>query len=298
VEQKKHRGWLDVDITGRTRGEWMAQFPGQPIDTLLRLTHGHGFARPSEPAVVSKLETLIGALARQASAAGIALVDWKPAGTGQRFASYAGFPALGYAMPERITAVRKTGSDPIDYVPYLLAASETFATRIFGALGIAASDLLAAQGFNRTTPLPKMADPWTDLTAGLLARAKAARPDWASWISESRTPYGAFPPSPAAPLSAADHTLTVSSYMWGDMPGYLLTIWPRSIESPETLARWGCHAITNALSVERGAEVRQRKEMVLDFRAAPEEIRPALRLIKRAKDGPETVVGSASARGN
>jgi hypothetical protein len=288
----KHRDWLDVDITGRTRAEWTAQFPGRPIGALLRLTDGHDFVRPLEPAVVSRLETLMDALARQASASGVALVDWKPAGADRRFLYEPDVPALGYAMPERIASVRETGSDPVDNAPYMTAGSQTFEPSIFTTLGIAPRDLRAAQGFGQPGRSPKPADPWTGLAASLLARAKTARPDWSSWISEPLMPYPAIPVSQSTPLPPVDHTLTVASYFWGDKPGYLLTIWPRSSESPETLARWGYHAITNALRMENSTKAPQFKEVVLDFRAAPEEISGALRLIKGPEPAGATVIGS------
>lgn len=113
-----HPEWIDRDIAGRTRLQWVAEHPAWPPGYIpgavyAGLTDAFDFVRPSEPRVAAKLDALMEALMRRAPS-GVLLVDWKPSASVDSSHAGADPPALGYAMPERLEAIRRTGDDLVD----------------------------------------------------------------------------------------------------------------------------------------------------------------------------------------
>jgi hypothetical protein len=290
-----------VDVAGRTRLEWLAAHPDWPLSCLplhpdARSLDAADYVRPSEPMVFSKLSALIDGLAKQPSADGIAVIDWEPSADRNSILDPADSPpSLGYAYPERVAFLKEYGTDPIDEPAVSSVVNASFTPRIFQTLGAT----YAAYALPDANAAKQRTNPWGSLAARVVARARSARPDWSTWLV-NRRPSGS-PLFGSADLPKTDHLLDVTATIpsrSGYATGYLLPIPPVADVPAAWLAERGYHPVADLLKIWYPPTFQPPKEIVLDFRAAPEEIRPALRLIKRAKDGPETVVGSASARDN
>lgn len=113
---RKHRDWLDVDILGRTRREWLTPErlpvgPGDGSDWAEDPAMYADYVRPELPAVREKLMGLVSELRHYPGLDGVALDHWMRT-SGRDYSGPA--PRLGYTLPQRAAALARTGADPVD----------------------------------------------------------------------------------------------------------------------------------------------------------------------------------------
>jgi hypothetical protein len=287
-----HPDWLDRDILGRTRLEWLAghkQF-GRPFpgELFLHTLVARGYVRPGEPAVRERLDRLVADLAHIPGLAGVAFADWRPA-TGTTFDNTVTPPPLGFSAPQRLAALDATGWDPVDAAidspPFVPApAANTFSLEHIGPAH---------------TP-----DPYAALVDTLLSRATAARKSWAVYRlddppdPQSRTKKGAAPSAPYRVLSVPSssevntNTLVVPVPSRGDLAAWGI---PDELKPLKSIALLCLPRFREAYGLS------DARAIIWDFRACPEDIPDALAWLypkTAAPSGTTRVVGRALVAGN
>lgn len=262
-----HPDWLDRDILGRTRLEWLAAhkdfgrpFPEEPF---LHTLAARDFVRPGEPSVKTRMERLVDDLARKPGIAGMAFADWRPV-TGSTYDATLTVPPLGFAQPERLATLDATGWDPVD-APMEDAPFE--ARPPF-------PDLFLTFGGPEKQP-----DLYRGLVDGLIARARARRKDWTTYRVDAmpeppRKPGGKKDPS------APDHVLAIPQ-LRGEAPEIVFVPVPTREDlaasgvSSEVLALKPFEALA-LIDFATGRRLTNARAIIYDFRACPDDITSAL----------------------
>lgn len=297
----RYPGWLDVDIAGRPRLQWIRRRPDLARDVARQRTYLSGsedapdvqtlsrgvlgdvllpanYVRPQEPGVQKKLQVFMDELAKRDGLAGVAFDGWKPSVDPGSPALTP--PALGYGVPERAAALAAGQRDPVD----VAAVSGPPHPRIFGD-----EDLLLfwAEDERSAAPAPR---PHEDLVSELLRRARAARPQWKTWLvtvpDRSVPDLPGEPERPRDPLPPADFNLVADAGTY-EAPAALLHVWPSSLATgPELEALAGLPSVAWLNRNLGGPDSAARKAMVFDLRTAPEEISENLKWLRVAPPNP------------
>lgn len=286
----KHPDWIDVDVAGRPRAPWFEAHP----DVLLKAASigilTSNYVRPLEPTVSLKLQLLVDEFAKKPGAAGICFTEWQPSDLGSSgpFTSLT-TPALGYALPDRLAAYRRTGQDPVD----LLSSWDDF---VPPSLAEKRWELMGSQQRDK----PGTPDPHITMVLDLLKRAKADRKDWKTWV---QGPLAApFNPS-SAQIDIQKSCDEVLGGIFGAMgggatrQGAVLPITSQNLiatlaadeipageEVPDSVLKMPSIVIFSMFFVEmrtqRNGGQTTFPSIVYDFRTAPEEITPSLQWIQ------------------
>lgn len=292
----KHPEWMDLDVVGRPRINWFDAHPDAQLKAASLGVLAANYVRPQEPMVSYRLQTLVDEFSKKANAAGICFAEWEPAGPEQNGPfSAVSTPALGYAFPDRLERLQKTGQDPVDtlvswddYVPPSLADRRWSIMQ------------------NTET---KMADPHKTLVIDLLKRAKADRKDWKTWLVNSASFDFRPDQSDQDPKKEADEV--VGGVFGAMMPGagkagVLLPVTSRNLLAsmaeddfpvdeviPDSVLKMPA-IVTYSLFFSQMMSPENPQKLSLasaiyDFRTSPEEISTSLQWIKAPdKDTPTT----------
>jgi hypothetical protein len=283
-----HPDWLDRDVLGRTRLDWLASHPdfglGFAGEPFLRTLAARDSVRPSGPEVKSRLIRIVEALAHRPGISGIAFADWKPA-VGAPFAART-VPPLGFATPDRVAMLQATGWDPVD----LSLPSPPFRPR--------APSLGTSLDYSRAAGAP---DPYQDLVNSLVAHANAGKADWTTYRVDitSLVPSRAAVPPPQG--AQPDRVISTPSFM-GDAPAVMLLPVPSRAQLAADHLPEEMQGLTpiQALHRPRLPELYgldHARAIVYDFRACPEDILESLAwLYPKAVDKASKVLRPSSRR--
>ncbi len=162
---ERHSEWEDVDPLGRTGLQWLkAHPPATGLLPYLDIPAGSP-VRPAEPAVVSKLTTLVADSAKLDGATGIAFLDWH---TDSSHMGLSILPLYGFALPERLKSIAAKGVDLLD---------------IGIESGILVSELRRGPLTSWDRSFPERGGAYVDLLETLVKTAKTARKDWKVYAS-------------------------------------------------------------------------------------------------------------------
>lgn len=281
-----HPDWLDVDVLGRARGKWYESHS----DTIAKIASmgviAGDYVRPGEPMVSAKLQTLLGEFARKPGSAGVCFLEWRPDSTGPDMAQLTSLnaPRLGYGVPDRIAALERTGTDPVDRV-------ESWDDFVPPALEHQRWALIDR------TPVPG-GSPHQLLISDLIARAKSLRKDWKVWVGDSLGPDLGITKDKVDPTKQADEVI---GGMFGAMmsgtgrKNMLLPVTRNNMLTALAGEELGSDSavpdeilkmpsiVTYSLFFsmkDAGAAFTNISSVILDFRTAPEEITSSLQWIK------------------
>lgn len=273
----RHPDWLDRDIAGRTalefweangRTGWSPFGSGAPAAN---------YVRAAEPEVGKRLKALLADLLKKPGVGDVFLTDW----CGDDVSGPLENPAtlsLGYALPERIQAVKATGVDPID----------------IGSDSAGAQAPASAERLVRTDGPSNERDatPVYGLLTDLVATARSSKPGVRVYLSGARSMFTRASRT-GGRLPKADVTMGAIGGIGpeGTGGGLMLPIWARSnppailedapskirelLTKQSPLALFG--TILRLEGFPGGANL---KCVALDFREAPEEITDALQWLK------------------
>jgi len=254
-------------------------------DSLAR--HAPGDAvRPTEPAVLAKLQAFVAELSRRKEIDVVAFTDGYT-DIQVFFDERLLLPPLGYAVPDRLAAVKAGRNDPVDVAlsgsPYRVS----FTPKSPGA-NITA-DRSEVAGAN-STPATRPGD---DLLATLLDRVRSTRKDMKTWLVDGSGPvwYG-----PKTAVLSDRPRPDVSIPTSSDAPGgtRLMSIPPHDAhwteDTPDVERRfpaivWSMMAFSRPDAFE-GMKDARYQVVVLDFRTCPEDITDALKWVLLPKQVP------------
>jgi hypothetical protein len=285
----KHTGWLDVDASGRTHLQWWERFSeGKlPEQAFVQGLSAVNYVRPTEPEVARRLDLFLVECARLPGAAGLAVLDWRPPPP-PKYWEPGTRPPLGFALPDRIGALARTGYDPVDEQVRLLNHQGPWDTpRVMGLLG----------NYDLPKPLPEDA-PYAALAARVLQRAKTLRKDWTTYRVDD--PYAEPPketdapgdpaPAPTPVPPKADVALCVFEPRFPGYGGFTMPLPPRTFMRadgfPPEARNYPALATVGNQPAERLKGQPPAKIALYDFRMAPDEIMDSLRWIGRPDAAP------------
>jgi hypothetical protein len=193
----KHPDWLDVDVLGRGRLQWLKEHPHIRQNVFMGIQRDpYNYVRVAEPQVEARLKALLREVAPRKDVAAVAFAAWRPTSAMSYMNAGLQPPDLGYAWPDRLAAFRKSGEDPADilaedgYVPETLQRLGVYPQQKPGGLGVARSALLAR----------------------LLQSAKALRADWRAYLIQDTAAIGEETPDSPPPGAAVPRPdLTIST---------------------------------------------------------------------------------------
>jgi hypothetical protein len=111
-----HPSWLDVDVLGRGRLQWLAtHVAAAPLLPGMGAMPSN-FVRATEPQVGARLTGLLKALAARKDVAAVCFAAVSPGDMPDFMGRGLSAPPLGFAMADRLAAFQKTGADPADAV--------------------------------------------------------------------------------------------------------------------------------------------------------------------------------------
>lgn len=290
---RKHRDWLEVDILGRTRREWLAPEhaptgPGDGSDWAEDPLVYSDYVRPDVPAVHDKLMGLVTELRHYPGLGGVALDHWMRSG-GRDYQGPA--PPLGFTMEERAAVLAKTGKDPVDQNAFDLAAmakrssysffldpweamstlsaeGEDFSSEVYSADAALANEMLRSLGETWPGRL-ELFNPLAASTRGL--------PDSATVASIA--------PGVKRPLPEANAVIS-SQPVSGQSGQYRWLPAPKLTDDPATNDQRFARAAVRMqrLAAPTGEGKKPLTGVVLDFTTAPDLLWPCLRLIANEPD--------------
>jgi hypothetical protein len=280
----QHADWLDRDVLGRTFSDAIAgqfNFPRHAAGKVVG-----DIVRSNSPEVARRLETLVRDFAAVPGSGDILFDAWN----GPTALMRQGFPApdfspqwrlaRGFAIPDRLAAIRRESVDPVDRDdPWSGELKPT--------------DALAAPAGGRG-----YADGITEADRALLARLAAIRPakgrEWrtaavAEWPREGGGDVG-LPPEPSKPpVLPVDTTVTIvdSPRAWDGASSALFRVMP----VPPAFLGGATDATTPLIVLGESIFAYARREgpldlAIYDFRAVPGELLDSLRRVGLPPDPP------------
>lgn len=213
----KHRAWLEQDMLGRCRSEWLADHPLAADDGIMDPAIDRDYVRAADMEVASKLNRLLKDVSSRSGLCGLALCDWLPvylqfnSGSSNGILDERTQPPMGYAPADRYAIFGETGMDPVDRT---LWSDPPFLPRTMEATreDLASWRLEMDDGPWGKVPFPAN----RALISSLLNQAKGLRPDWDTYLFEYADAYRTLaaagsskPPKgkPPAPATMPDHTI-------------------------------------------------------------------------------------------
>jgi hypothetical protein len=192
-----HPSWLDVDVLGRGRLQWLAtHVAAAPLLPGMGAMPSN-FVRATEPQVGARLTGLLKALAARKDVAAVCFAAVSPGDMPDFMGRGLSAPPLGFAMADRLAAFHKTGADPADAVSYNDYVPDA---------------LRPLTGYSPPPDRSSAADARQALLARLLAQAKALRPDWRAYVlKDSLTTSDLINAASAQDKSAAKPDLVITS---------------------------------------------------------------------------------------
>jgi hypothetical protein len=295
----KHPDWLDVDVLGRGRLEWMKKFgPGPVLPGLSEARYN--YVRAAEPQVEARLKALLTALAARKDVAAVAFAAWQPAqmptimSQGPLVA-----PRLGFALRDRVAAFQRTGADPAE-----VAAYNDYLPKSLRFVGV-----------RPAPPGADAADLHSLLTARLLDTAKGLRPDWRAYLIQDAVDMGQYPDAKAGGgKDAPKPDLTITSVFASDPGpdgsyGALVPVERKTLfdtiagleDDPESRAEAQLLAtvppvVQSSLFLARDPTLKARTLPIAlyDFRDAPELITDSLKWVKPPGQSVDSSQGPAT----
>lgn len=285
----RHKEWWDVDIRGRTALECMAAQPLIATSMPYGALTPANWVRASEPMVSAKLLAFIDEITARKDMTSLAFLDWSHENSSSFGFSSGSRMKLGFSLPDRIEAYRRTGQDPVDD-----GGIQSREVRPFFA--------------DRMDPEKNASPPNWDLMKSLLNRVKAKQKDWTTYLIETggfdffrtkgatsaKPPAGDISLSVPFSLSGAPGPKTVLVLPVSNDNLYtLITALAEEEAMDEFFADTGINLLADKPSIsiysimfaEMGRQLGpgQVGGMLLDFRSAPEQITPSLPFIAKVK---------------
>ncbi|HEY3411560.1 MAG TPA: hypothetical protein VGM51_00740 [Armatimonadota bacterium] len=219
---RKHPGWLERDILGRCRSEWLVDHPLKDGDRVLDVAIDRDYVRGSDPAVASLLQTLLKELSARQAVTGLAFSDWLPERFEDRASSNGVLststqPPMGFAAPDRSACLRETGMDPVDLTlwwdPPFMPRTMSSRREDNEPWGIGSDRW---NGDESGTIGPAGAPhPDARLISALLGSAKDLRPDWETYLFDASGKYPELAGGPESSTPRPDRTLTLPDHTIG-----------------------------------------------------------------------------------
>lgn len=276
-----HPEWIDTDVAGRPRRELVLRDKalGRRASLLL---HAPGNAvRPTEPDVVSRLKAFVAEFARRKDADAVAFTD-VCTDCLSSVESDLLLPPLGYALPDRIAAVKAGEDDPVD--DYLTGSpwEVPFTPKSPGANCVRASG--NAQG--GTTD--QNASPCAALLSMLIEHAKTVHKGVKTWLVDSENGAWYYGQAPAPDSKSTKPDVTVPSEQTASNRTMLIQVeahdayWKADTPDAERAIPAMAHAMMGLShpggfeGIGKGARF---SAIILDFRTCPEDITDALKWV-------------------
>jgi hypothetical protein len=264
---RAHRDWIDLDVLGRTRLEWAAAHPDVRPKALGVQIPMSNYVSPNVTDVRNRLNSLLGEIAERKDISGLGLTEWSPlmdAAPNRKTL----LPTLGYSLADRIAAVRATLRDPLD-LPN-------------GALSFIPPELHERPNRSGSIQL----DPHIELMRSLLHRGKEIRPDWTTYVLNelNECGYAQATSRGGEPADVSTRAIALAPTGSGGLTHGVFVRMPSLNEG-----RFDARDMPAGLNHPAGIQVAATLEpafggrwdaMVLDFREAPNDISPSLRMIQ------------------
>jgi hypothetical protein len=276
-----HPEWIDTDVAGRPRRELVLRDKALGKRASLLLHAPGNTVRPTEPVVAAKLKAFVSEFSRREDTDALAFTD-VCTDCLSSFESDLLLPPLGYALSDRIAAVKAGDDDPVD--DYLTGSpwEIPFTPKSPGA------NCVRASGYGQDATTDRNVSPCAALLSTLLQQAKTVHKGVKTWLVDSANGAWYYGQAPAPDPKGAKPDVTVPSEQTASNRTMLIQVeahdayWKEDTPDAERAIPAMAHAMLGLShpgdfeGIGKGAKF---SAIILDFRTCPEDISDALKWV-------------------